>query len=360
MRFTHLRHFQQLRAPALRYPLGHLATPLQEWDPPLPHSQQRCSDIGVSFLLKRDDWTGGPDLGGNKVRKLEFLLAEALADEHDVVVTIGGSQSNHCRATAVAAARLGLSTHLILREDSSATSFTGNLLFDRLVGATIHTVSRKQYAAHGSEKLLLAVKEKLLAEGRKPYLIPVGGSNALGTWGYLLAMEELKQQLQEAQRSVDIVTFACGSGGTAYGIGLGNELLGMGLDIQPVGVCDSPEYFYEFMDKAIGAALLKRPIADLAAENLMRIHQGKGAGYAVSRPEELEYLKAVSLSTGIVLDPVYTGKALYTFMNHVRQFPEKFRNKTILFWHTGGQLSTYSAQPQLEGLGFQPPKPLLE
>src|SRR5262249_55103298 len=160
-------------------------------------------------LCKRDDLTGAA-LTGNKVRKLEFLLAEAQAEGADTVVTCGGAQSNHCRATALAAARLGLRSVLLLRvpDPKQPPPVDGNILLDRLGGAELRWVSREEYARRA--ELFPMVAAELRRAGRKPYLIPEGGSNATGAWGYVRAMEELKSQL--APGPVTIV-YAAGSGG---------------------------------------------------------------------------------------------------------------------------------------------------
>lgn len=172
-------------APASYLPLCNLPTPIHR----LP-SPSSISSLVPSLLVKRDDATGGTELGGNKLRKLEFLLAAAISEGADTVVTIGGIQSNHCRATACAARAAGLDAHLILRcsdpsSDVASAPSLGNLLFSRSAGAVLHTVSKEEYGRHGSTKLVDAVCETLRSEGLSPYAIPVGGSNALGTWGYV-------------------------------------------------------------------------------------------------------------------------------------------------------------------------------
>jgi len=176
--------------------------------------------------IKRDDLSGF-ELSGNKVRKLEFLLADALNLGHDCVITIGGKQSNHARATAVAARQLGLESHLILRtpDPDSDPGLVGNLLFNRLVGSKIYTVSPSNYAQLGQTKLVNILAEQLRKEGKNPYCIPVGGSNAMGTWGYLEAVNELIEQMKELSLHFDHLVVACGSGGTACGLALGNRLI---------------------------------------------------------------------------------------------------------------------------------------
>ncbi|GIL75760.1 hypothetical protein Vretifemale_5490 [Volvox reticuliferus] len=220
-------------APSHRFRLGMLPTPIHEWRlPGLPED--------VRVLIKRDDLSG-MQMSGNKVRKLEFLMAEAVQGGYDCVVTIGGIQSNHARATAVAARYLSLPCHLILRtsrqEVASDPGLVGNLLVERLAGAQLHLVTKEEYGAVGSGALLEQLRLELEAEGRKPYIVPVGGSNSLGCWGYIEAINEIWQQTgdhQEQQRvttgkeggtgGVTDIVMACGSGGTAAGLALGSAL----------------------------------------------------------------------------------------------------------------------------------------
>jgi D-cysteine desulfhydrase len=322
---------------------------------------QRLVDMDVTFLVKRDDMTGGVELGGNKVRKLEFLLADALQPQpqrkYDSIVTIGGRQSNHCRATACAARMVGLEPHLILRMTKLKDTIdgTGNLLLNQMVGAKMYTCTPGEYGRIGSNALVQRLCRHLEDnEGKKVYAIPVGGSNGIGTWGYLEAVNELKSQMESAcvvaegeKPKLDHVVFACGSGGTAAGISLGLALCPtLSPQVHPVAVCDDPDYFYQhvtaiaeemgFRDTQTGLST-----ADFVKRS-MTVHQGKGLGYAISTAEELQFCTDFAAETGIILDPVYSGKALYHFVTHVfGADPEAYRGTTILFWHTGGALGMY-------------------
>jgi D-cysteine desulfhydrase family pyridoxal phosphate-dependent enzyme len=297
----------------------------------------------VELWIKRDDLTG-MELSGNKVRKLELLLADALASGCDCIVTIGGVQSNHARATAVAARLLGLDAHLILRTSASLADadpgMTGNLLLGRCVGAQLHMVSAQEYARVGSGALVAGLGAQLRAAGRKPYLIPVGGSNALGSWGYL----EMVRELQASGKEFDHIVLACGSGGTAAGTALGVRLAGMRTAVTAFGVCDDPGYFYEhvdelFRDMGAGDAL--------AARDCVRVVQARGAGYAVSRPEELATIAAMALATGVLLDPVYAGKALHALLQEMRAAPAEWAGQRVLFVQTGGLLGAFDKSAEL-------------
>ena len=212
-----------------RLHIANLPTPVYKLSPTnaTPNSLlQKLADLDISLWIKRDDYTGGVETGGNKIRKLEFLLADALANNYKSVLTIGGEQSNHCRATAAAARMVGLEPHLILRTaraddiqtGAADVGYTGNILFDRMVGSTIYTCTPGEYGRVGSVQLVNRVCAHLENTHEKgaPYPIPVGGSNALGTWGYINAVDELVTQWEsfESQPSLDHVVFACGSGGT--------------------------------------------------------------------------------------------------------------------------------------------------
>lgn len=322
--------------------------------------------LNLSLYVKRDDATSSIELGGNKIRKLEFLLAQALARGCDSVVTIGGEQSNHCRATAAAARMLGLQPHLILRTRNAENDLglTGNLLVDRTVGSQIYTCTPGEYGRVGSDALVARLCQHLTEQGHRPYAIPVGGSNGLGSWGYINGVEELLEQwkLLKGGPSLDHIVFACGSGGTAAGISLGialahivtNNAASSGEQnklptVHAIGVCDDEEYFYRFVSKIADAMGFCVPAgtASTTTEDFVRqhlvVHQGKGLGYAVSTEAELEFVMSFARETGIVLDPVYSGKALYNFFQFIRKTegPDSFSGKNVLFWHTGGALGLY-------------------
>ncbi|HSQ61640.1 MAG TPA: pyridoxal-phosphate dependent enzyme, partial [Polyangiaceae bacterium] len=221
---------------------------------PLVHDEKLSSLLGVELWLKRDDCTGGAE-AGNKVRKLEFLLAEALATGATHVVTCGGIQSNHARATAILAARLGLGCTLLLRTqgpasgperdaDAATLPRTGNVLLDRLVGAHIRTITPEQYARRTA--CMLQVSGELASAGQRAYVIPEGGSNGLGAFGYVEAMREVREQMDLGLAGggpFDAVVHACGSGGTAAGVALGCGVHGVAKRVHAVAVCDDAAYF---------------------------------------------------------------------------------------------------------------------
>lgn len=311
---------------------------------------------------------GASNWEATRCAKLEFLLADALAAGARSVITIGGEQSNHCRATAAACRMVGLEPHLILRTTSNAKAddgdlgLVGNVLVNRLLQSRIYTCTPGEYGRVGSKELIARLAQHLHEQqGHKPYCIPVGGSNAIGTWGYIAAVHELLTQWKEQQEDERIhhIVVACGSGGTAAGIALGVALAFADNQAQKptlhaIGVCDDPDYFYAYIAGIADDMGFQRPVGFASTEEFMRahvvVHQGKGLGYARSTAEELEFVQSFCCATGIVLDPVYTGKALYNLVKFASSADEvdSFRDANILFWHTGGALGLYDKVPELE------------
>jgi D-cysteine desulfhydrase len=319
-----------------RIPIANLPTPLERLE-------RLSAQLGVELWVKRDDLTGA-ELSGNKVRKLEFLFADARAQGADHVITCGGAQSNHCRATALSAARLGLRSTLLLRvpDPSQPPPVEANILLDKLCGAEIRWVSREEYARRA--ELFPAVAEELRKAGRKPYVIPEGGSNPIGSWGYVRAIEELRAQL--APGPVTIV-YAAGSGGTGAGIILGIKLAGL-RDARAVGVnvCDDREYFVREIGQIVEGAIKKWRLDVTFDRKEIEILDGYvGRGYAISRPEELSLIRDVARAEGLVLDPVYTGKAFFGMREHVKALGPR-----IVFMHTGGIYGLFPKAAELAPL----------
>ena len=303
--------------------------------------------------MKRDDLTGA-DLTGNKVRKLEFLLADAVAKGSDTIVTCGAAQSNHARATAIAAARLGLNAQLLLRtrDPNNPPPVEGNILLDRLVGAGIVWLSFKEYGQRG--EMLARAAESLRESGRSPYVIPEGGSNALGAWGYVRAMEELTLDLNNlsggSDRSTTII-HATGSGGTTAGLILGAKLLGLNGRVVGINVCNDRDYFLRVVgnicEEAIATYKLDLPF--FSADDIEIIDGYVGAGYGKSSPQELSLIGEVARTEGILLDPVYTGKAFYGMSQELERNPQIFDDR-IVFIHTGGIFGLFSMADQMAAI----------
>ncbi|RLN37855.1 hypothetical protein BBJ28_00000491, partial [Nothophytophthora sp. Chile5] len=251
------------RPPAQKLRLGHFPTPIFPFSPPgLP--------AGVKMFIKRDDFSG-METSGNKIRKLEFLMADALEQQADCIVTCGGVQSNHCRATAAVARMLGLDSYLLLRTNKpdEDPELVGNLLFDRMVDANLIQMSH--------------------------------------------------------------LAFACGSGGTATGIGLGSYLyanahpdtalsFGSQIPVHAYIVCDNDEYFHNHIDDQILPAM--GAPASISSRQFLQITNAQGTGYARSTTKELEFIYSVSRTTGVLMDPVYSGKALFHLIRELNESPE--------------------------------------
>jgi D-cysteine desulfhydrase len=301
--------------------------------------------LGPRFWLKRDDHTGS-ELMGNKVRKLEYLMAEAVAEQATHVITCGGEQSNHARATAFAAAQLGMASILILRTDDPAKppAATGNILLDKLVGSEIVWISRPAWKQRN--QLLAEQADKVRAAGGRPYVVPEGGSNALGSWGYLRAMHELAADLADIASPSNPVTvvYACGSGGTGAGLVTGAKLLGLaakGIRVAGVNVCDDRAYFLDVIGRTCADMEARWSLgANVTADDIELVDGHVGAGYAKSRPEELATIRDVCRSDGVVLDPVYTGKAFHGVVTELKQNPQRF-GSTVAFIHTGGMFGLF-------------------
>ncbi len=309
-----------------RVTIAHLPTPLEE----MPRLSKHLS--GPRLFIKRDDQTGLAT-GGNKTRKLEFLVADALAQGCDYLVTTGGRQSNHCRQTAAAAAKFGLGCSLVLTGEApeGETAVSGNLLLDQLLGAHLYWTGPRT-----RQEVMLDVAAELRTMGHKPYVIPLGGSNVMGATGYVKAMEELTAQLQNERLNVDFIVFASSSGGTQAGMVLGAAIYNFPGQIISISI-DHP------------AAELQTQVAALATATATHLGLGTvslaaridvnddylGEGYAIVGETEREAIQMVAQIEGILLDPVYTGRAMGGLIDLIR-WGAFTRGQTVLFWHTGG------------------------
>ena len=318
-----------------RYAFAHLPTPLEQ----LTRLSQKLD--GPDIWIKRDDLTGLAG-GGNKTRKLEFLLADALAHGCDHLITMGAVQSNHCRQTAAAAARAGLGCSLILC-GTAPSEVTGNLLLDQLLGAKIYWAGERKMADVARE-----VTDQMRVIGRKPYLIPYGGSNVMGATSYVWAMHELMEQLQTQRLNVDFLVLASSSGGTQAGIALGATVYGFRGKVLGISVDESAETLQTKIASLVTATsthlgLGMIPIADRITVNDDYIEPG----YAVMTEVEKEAIQLVAQNEGILLDPVYTGRAMGGLIDLIR-WGAFTRRQTVLFWHTGGFPSLFAYNKRLQ------------
>jgi len=307
-------------------PLANLPTPIEKLE--------RISDAwgGPEIYVKRDDLTGCA-VSGNKIRKLVFSVAEALDQGADMLITCGGIQSNHARATAVVAARTGISCRLILWGEPPK-SCQGNLLIDRLAGADIQFVPQHSFA--DMESILADAARQLREKGKRPHIIPEGASNEIGYFGYIQAAEEIQHQLKEMDLEVDYIITAVGSGGTLGGLVLGRIFFGPEAEPIGINVNHTASYFQDRISGIIGRMIEKYGWKlELPKPSIRLIDGYVGKGYAVSRPEELSLIAEVARLEGLILDPVYTGKAMFGLRDQIRK--GKFtKGQKVLFLHTGG------------------------
>jgi D-cysteine desulfhydrase len=309
-----------------RLHFAHLPTPIEE----LP----RLSKIlgGPRLLVKRDDQTGLA-FGGNKTRKLEFLVAEAQEQGAQMMISAGAIQSNHCRQTAAAAARFGFECTLVLTGELPKQP-SANLLLDQLFGARIVNVTDRK----DRDRILQETFDQAVSEGKKPYLVPYGGSSATGALGYAFAVEEFMKQGVHA----DWFVFATSSGGTHAGLVLGQRVFGFKGKVLGISI-DEP---VEWLQKNISA------LASSASEKLeerIRFAPAEvsanadycAAGYGVLTDAEREAIHLFARHEGLLLDPVYTGRAAAGMIDLIRKgFFQK--DETVLFWHTGGQPALFA------------------
>ncbi len=321
-----------------RLPLARLPTPLEY----LPRASERWG-CGKRLWIKRDDLTGSA-LTGNKVRKLEFIAAHAIEQGFLTLVTCGSIHSNHCRATAIVAAQLGLGCHLVLRanNDENQENVTGNYLLDLLAGAKIDILPTDQWVA----QLPLAFDrlEYFYAEaGRPALMIPTGGSDSLGLWGYIAAVEELANDLKVQEIDRSLIVTATGSGGTQTGLTAGVALMGLPTEVVGYAVCDDSSWFdNRVRSDWIGAVRRWKQLPRIDIHPVTRDHS-VGEGYGKASKEVYRSILELARLEGVLLDPVYTGKAFLGLIKDIAagEFPDV---SDIVFIHTGGVFGLFNHQ----------------
>lgn len=326
--------------------LAQLPTPVQH----LPRLSRLVSKFGpVELFVKRDDLTHGPATG-NKIRKLEFLLQEAIAKGMKAVFTCGGLQSNHARATALLCRQVGLECVLFLRGEAPppGSPLEANLLLDRLAGATVHFITQDEYD-HIGRTFVQYAEPYRQRDGKMPLFVPEGGSNDIGAMGYIDAFREIVSQAGKdglPERFSSMVV-ANGSGGTHGGLLLGRSLFDWEDDcnILSFNISRTAEQMADRV-KWVAMAAIQRyrmPISLLAAD-LHVIDGYVGPGYAKATPELYDFIAEVAREDGLLLDPVYTGKAFFALVSELTSTPEKAAifGKNVLFIHTGGLPSLFA------------------
>jgi len=317
-------------------PLGYLPTPLR----PLFRLSQALG--GPEVWIKRDDLTG-LGLGGNKIRKLAFLLAEAQRQHADVIMTTGAQQSNHARQTAAVAAMLGLPCVLVLRGDPPAKP-QGNYFLDLLLGAEVRW--------SGDRPLLQALDAEAAAlrqEGRHPYVITYGGSSALGACGFVAGIAEVAMQAQALGITFDAIVFASSSGGTQAGMTAGVRALELPTRVIGISIAEPASSFRHDLARLTNetAALLKLDLA-FSDDDFDVRDAYLGQGYGIVTDVEREAIRFAARTEGQLVDPVYTGRALGGLMDLIRR-GEFSPSQRVLFWHTGGAPALFAYTEALEG-----------
>lgn len=336
-----------------RLKLAHIPTPLQF----LPRASQRWGH-GKRIWIKRDDLTGST-LSGNKVRKLEFFAAYAREQGYDTLITCGGVQSNHARATAGVCAQLGLRCELVLR--GSSLPDEGNVLLDHLFGATIQLVAAKDYQAN-LDAILDETANRHASQRHKALVIPTGGSNGLGIWGYIAGAEELLGDVLNAGLGQSVIVCATGSGGTQAGLTLGMALHPKGPPVVGVAVCDDAQWFNQKVEQDIAEARRLWPELPTCHPTPLTLDDYIGAGYGLAGPDVYGLIRDLAALEGIVLDPVYTGKAFHGLVSELAllaghcsvsdggnsEIRQMFAHaEDVIFVHTGGIFGVF---PHREGL----------
>ena len=307
----------------------------------LEFAPRLSATLNCNLYFKRDDCTGLAG-GGNKTRKLEYLIAAALKSGADTLVTIGGLQSNHARQSAAAAAKFGLACELVLEDVANtpkADFYTnGNILLDQLLGANIHRLGVDEDPQSYCDNLM----DKLQVQGKKPYFIPVGGSNVIGSLGYVRCAMEIVQQIEQQQLSIDQIVIATGSAGTQAGLLAGLIACGSNIKVLGISVSKTTEQQAELVTQLLRSVLTYLHLDPGLAEGVVHTDGNYyGARYGVATEPMIEAVKRCASLEGVLLDPVYTGKAMAGLID----LSDKgiiAENSNQLFLHTGGSQGLFA------------------
>lgn len=317
--------------------LGFFPTPITELQ---QLSKKLC---GPRIFIKRDDLTGLA-FGGNKTRKLEYLIGDALSKGCDTIISGGAEQSNHCRQTAAACAMSGLECHLVLGGFEPEIP-KGNLLLDKLFGAKIHWDGE-----YRKGEKIPKIAEDLSRLGRKPYIIPYGGSNTIGVAGYIEAVNEIKSQLSEMKINISHVVFASSSGGTHAGLALGKfiyeqqfELIGIKIDKAEYEGLTYPDHLLQLANSSAELFGVEHIFTE---KDFILIGEYLGGGYGVMGNLEKDAIKLLAETEGIIVDPVYTGRAFGALVDMIKNGAFN-PQETVLFWHTGGSPSVFNYSAEI-------------
>jgi D-cysteine desulfhydrase len=306
-------------------------------------------ELGVELYVKRDDLTGLLE-SGNKIRKLEFLAGEALAQGADTLITCGTLQSNCCRAVSAVAARLGLRA-IVAVKGERPDIYDGNLLLDRLLGAEVRYLSDAEFGQ--AAEALAALAEEARAQGRRPYVIPESGSNEVGALGYLECAVELAEQIGHGAPRFDTVAITAFSGGSQAGLLMGKQLAGLPAEVVGVPIAFPGDAVRAYIARTIETAVRRFGFALDVPKTIHLLDGYQGQGRAGVTDEDLLGIVRLARQEGILLDPVYTAKAFGALLDTLRR-DARALGQRVCFIHTGGVFSVFPFRDRLSRLADAP------
>lgn len=312
---------------------------------PLLKLERLSAELGIEMWVKRDDLTGLLETG-NKIRKLEFLIGEALVQNADTLITCGTLQSNCCRCVAAVAARLGLRSVLALKGERPA-EYDGNLLLDRMLGADIRYCTNAEWAKIDEVLQDLAARER--ARGHVPYVIPESGATVVGALGYLACGQELAEQVRHGAPSFDTVVITAFSGGSQAGLLMAKQIAGLRADIVSVPIAWEGPRVRSYVVDVIERARQRYGLPVNPPREVRILDGYQGAGRAEIRREDFEMVMRLARLEGVILDPVYTAKAFAGVLDTLRRDP-KALGRRVCFVHTGGVFSVFPYRSALSRL----------
>jgi L-cysteate sulfo-lyase len=324
-----------------RKQIGFFPTPLHRLD-------RLSGQLGVNLFLKRDDMTGVSLFGGNKVRKLEYLMGDAIEQGCDTVFTFGATQSNHAMQTVTACRRFGLTPilYLVAIVEPSPEDIRANLLLDKVLGAEIHIVPMNGKTEDEADELAVKLAEeqcaKLEAQGHKCYMVPMGGASHVGSSGFVAGFVEMARQMEQLGQHADYVFHGTGTGGTLAGLAAGKALTGSDTKIISINVSPKPlEHYAKIAKLATDTLAYLGSDKTVAAEDLYFDQSYYAPGYEIPNQGATDAIKLLARTEGILLDPVYTGKGFAGMLDYIRtgKVPQ---GSTVVYWHTGGETALFA------------------
>jgi 1-aminocyclopropane-1-carboxylate deaminase len=337
-----------------RYLLSQPKKSLGFFPTPLHKLEKLSADLGVNLYLKRDDMTGVSVFGGNKIRKLEYLLGDAMAKGCDTVFTFGATQSNHAMQTVTACRRYGLTPilYLVAIVEPSVKDLRANMLLDKVLGAEIHIVSMEGRTEEEADELSVELAKehakRLEAKGHKCYMVPMGGASPVGSSGFAAGYVELSRQLLELNTKADFIFHSTGTGGTLAGLAAGRKLISSDTSIISINVSPKPPEHYGKIAKLATDTLAYLGSDKIVTEKELQFDLGYYApGYEIPNKPSADAIKYLARSEGILLDPVYTGKGFAGMLDYIRtgKIPQ---GSNVVFWHTGG-ITALFAEKEIVG-----------